>query len=124
MRFLIAFFAVRSFRYMPSVSPFEVCDKLRFLINLHGIRFEETGIRMQENNPLVYWEGITDAPKNFLPYKDIINVDYEDNYIFILLRSGYYHRLSKWGTERIYDHLYWDRTKGKENWLMSWWYRL
>lgn len=123
MRFLIGFFAVRYFRRMPALSRFEICQNLRFLSNLHGIRFEKEAIIFPENNPLVYWEGIVDAPKNHILYTDIINMEHEEGYYFILLRTGYYHRLSKWDTERIYDHLYWDRSKG-ENWLVRWWYKL
>jgi len=123
LRSIIAFFAVRHLRSMPAVPLAEINKKIGMLSGVHGIEFQQDKLILTENNPLVYWENIIDAPKNTINYKDIINIDYEDNWIFILLRSGYYHRLSKWGTERIYDHLYWSRER-KENWLIRWWFRL
>lgn len=120
---IIGFFTVRSFRNMPALPLLEICQQLSAIANLHGIEFQKDKLVLTETNPFVYWENISDAPKSNIYYKDIINIDYEDIWIFILLRNGYYHRLSKWGTERIYNHLYWDRTKG-ENWLVRWWYQL
>lgn len=119
----IGFFAIRYFRYMPAVSLADITKKLTPLAGLHGIELQSDKLVFTENNPLVYWENIPDAPRSRIYYNDIINVEYEEGFLFILLRTGYYHRLSKWGTERIYNHLYWDRAKG-ENWLVRLWHRL
>lgn len=122
-RTIFSFFAVRYFKNMPAVSLVEITKKITPLAGLHGIEFKQDKLIFTENNPFVYWDNIPNAPRSHIYYKDIINIDYEDLWIFILLRTGYYHRLSKWGTERIYNHLYCDRAKG-DNWLMRWWYNL
>jgi len=120
---IIGFFAVRHFKKMPAIPSLKIINKIKPVAGVHGIEFQQDKLVITENNPLVYWENIHDAPKNQIYYRDVINIDYEDNWILILLRTEYYHRLSKWGVERIYNHLYWDRTKG-ETWLAGWWYKL
>ena len=121
---LIAFLAVRHFRRMPPVTIIQIVENIVPLADLHGIEFQKDRFTLTENNPLVYLESIPDAPRSQIRYRDIINIDHEDNYLFILLRTGYDYRLSKWGTERIYNHLYWDRTRRGENPFVRWWYRL
>lgn len=110
---IIYYILLRRLKRRSAVSLDEIIENLKPFAALHGIQFLKDEFTINEVPSLDRLENnfskeiVLHKPKIHIRYCDVIEIKYESEFLYILLRSGYYYRLSKWDTEKIYGHLYW-----------------
>ncbi len=110
-------------RTMKPYSREETIDKLLPIAYMHRMTITMEEATLPENDPLVMMAGIENSPKNRIRFSDVVSImDYE-GFLWIYLRTGYIHMLSKDKPVRMYNHMMLDNVQPPGR-LKMFWYRL
>lgn len=98
----------------------QVIDHLLPIATLHGIKIIHNEALLPENDPLMILTGIEKLPKNRIYFPDVVAVMDYAGFIWIYMRTGYIHILSKDSPVRMYNHMMLDNLTPPGRFVMFW----